>query len=136
MRDGISDRLGQAPASGVKQAAEYAGGRGENLYGDRFSQRLFHHGFKCFEAADAVQNGADEIDMVVNIGWVKDGKYDEVLEEIKDVKEACGGKLLKVIIETLPADGGGENRALPGGIGVRRGFIKTSTGFCGRRGYV
>ena len=55
---------------------------------------------KCFEAQDAVKNGASEIDMVINIGWVKDGLYDQVLEEIKAVKAACDGRLLKVIIET------------------------------------
>ena len=55
---------------------------------------------KCFEAEDAVNNGASEVDMVINIGWVKDGLYDRVLEEIRAVKAACHGKLLKVIIET------------------------------------
>lgn len=86
---------------------------------------------KCFEAADAVKNGASEIDMVINMGWVKDGLYDRVLEEIKAVKEHCGGKLLKVIIETcmltdaekiemcrVVSDSGAE-------------YIKTSTGFGG-----
>ncbi len=55
---------------------------------------------KCFEARDAVSKGASEIDMVINVGWVKDGRYDFVLDEINAVKEACDGRLLKVIIET------------------------------------
>ena len=74
------------PASYVKQAAEYAGGRVKICTVIGFPNGYSTMASKCFEAADAVQNGADEIDMVVNIGWVKDGKYDEVLEEIKDVK--------------------------------------------------
>ena len=86
---------------------------------------------KAFEAAEAIRNGADEIDMVINIGWVKDGLYDQVLEEIRAVKAACHGKLLKVIIETcmltdaekikmcrVVSDSGAE-------------YIKTSTGFGG-----
>ena len=52
------------------------------------------------EAADAVENGADELDMVVNLGFVKSGQYDRCLEEIKEVKKACRGRILKVIIET------------------------------------
>lgn len=55
---------------------------------------------KCFEAADAVSSGADEIDMVINLGMVKDGRFDELLDEIRSVKAACRGKLLKVIVET------------------------------------
>ena len=55
---------------------------------------------KVFETEDAVRNGAEEIDMVINLGWVKEGRYDLVREEIQAVKKACNGKLLKVIIET------------------------------------
>ena len=77
---------------------------------------------KCFEAADAVNNGASEVDMVINIGWVKDGLYDQVLEEIRAVKAACHGKLLKVIIETLPAHRCGEDRDVPCGVRLRRGL--------------
>ena len=56
---------------------------------------------KCFMAADAVDNGAAEVDMVINLGWVKDQKWDAVLSEIRAVKEACKGRLLKVIIRVL-----------------------------------
>ena len=84
---------------------------------------------KAFEAADAVKNGADEIDMVINVGWVKDGKYGDVLNEIKVVKEACGGKVLKVIIETclLTDDEKKEMCRVVTESGAD--FIKTSTGF-------
>ena len=84
---------------------------------------------KAFEAADAVKNGADEIDMVINVGWVKDGKYGDVLNEIKAVKEACGGKILKVIIETclLTDDEKKEMCRVVTESGAD--FIKTSTGF-------
>lgn len=119
------------PASYVKQAAEYAGGRVKICTVIGFPNGYSTMASKCFEAADAVQNGADEIDMVVNIGWVKDGKYDEVLEEIKAVKEACGGKLLKVIIETclLTEEEKIELCQVVSESGAE--FIKTSTGFAG-----
>lgn len=84
---------------------------------------------KCFEARDAIQNGADEIDMVVNLGWVKDGKFPEVQREIADVKAACGDKILKVIIETcyLTRE---EKIALCGCVtDAGADYIKTSTGF-------
>lgn len=84
---------------------------------------------KCFEARNAIQNGASEIDMVVNLGWVKDSKFTEVQNEIAQVKSVCGDRILKVIIETCylterekielckcVTDGGAD-------------FIKTSTGF-------
>ena len=84
---------------------------------------------KVFEAADAVKNGADEIDMVINIGMLKDGQDDAVLEEINAIKEACAGKPLKVIIETclLTED---EKIRMCGIVNVSNAdFIKTSTGF-------
>ena len=88
------------PPSYVKQAKEYLKGRMkiDTVIG-------FPHGYnttavKEFEIKDAIANGADELDVVVNIGWVKDGKYDKVLEEIKCLKAATGTKPLKVIIET------------------------------------
>ena len=86
---------------------------------------------KCFEAADAVKNGASEIDMVINLGLVKAGRYDEVLREINRVKEACDGRLLKVIIETCKLT---EEEKLEMCRVVSESdadFIKTSTGFGG-----
>ena len=119
------------PASYVKQAAEYVAGKIAICTVIGFPKGYSTTAAKCFEARDAVENGASEIDMVINIGWVKDGLYDKVLEEIKAVKAACGGKLLKVIIETclltdaekiemcrVVSDSGAE-------------YIKTSTGFGG-----
>ncbi len=84
---------------------------------------------KVFEAEDAVLNGADEIDMVINIGWLKDKRYDDILNEIKAVKEACHGRILKVIIETcLLTD---EEKMTMCKIVTDSGaeYIKTSTGF-------
>ncbi len=84
---------------------------------------------KCFEAKNAVRDGADEIDMVIDLGWVKDRKFLEVEREIADVKAACGDKILKVIIETcyLTED---EKIALCKCVtNAKADFIKTSTGF-------
>lgn len=84
---------------------------------------------KAFEAADAVANGADEIDMVINIGFLKDKRYDEIEQEIRKIHEACSGKTLKVIIETcLLTD---EEKIKMCEIVTSAGaeFIKTSTGF-------
>lgn len=84
---------------------------------------------KCFETADAINNGADEIDMVINLGYVKNGKYDLILDEINEVKKACSGKLLKVIIETcLLTDE--EKIELCNIVSKSNAdYIKTSTGF-------
>lgn len=84
---------------------------------------------KVFETEDAVKNGADEIDMVINLGMVKDKEYDKVLEEIKAIKAACGGKLLKVIIETclLTEEEKLEMCRVVTESGAE--YIKTSTGF-------
>lgn len=84
---------------------------------------------KVFETEDAVMNGADEIDMVINIGWVKDKRYEDILEEIIQVKEACQGKVLKVIIETclLTEEEKIELCKIVSVAGAD--YIKTSTGF-------
>ena len=115
------------PASYVKQAKEYVG---ENLA--ICTVIGFPNGYattaaKCFMAHDAVQNGAD--DMVINIGWAKDGKWDEVTKEIADIKGHCHGKILKVIIETcLLTDE--EKIALCKCVSDSGAdYIKTSTGF-------
>ena len=88
------------PASYVKQAAEYVAGKIAVCTVIGFPNGYDTTASKCFQATDAVNNGASEIDMVINIGWVKDGLYDRVLDEIRAVKAHCQGKLLKVIIET------------------------------------
>ena len=117
------------PASYVKQAAEYVDGKLTICTVIGFPNGYSTTASKCFEATDAVHNGAEEIDMVINIGWVKDQRWDDLLEEIKAVKQHCEGRLLKVIIETclltdeekikmceIVSDSGAD-------------FIKTSTGF-------
>lgn len=86
---------------------------------------------KCAEAADAVKNGADEIDMVINVGWVKDGRFEEVLLEINAVKAACDGRLLKVIIETCLLTDEEKVKMCEIVSASDADFIKTSTGFAG-----
>lgn len=117
------------PASFVKQAKEYVGDKLAICTVIGFPNGYSTSAAKAFEASDAVENGADEVDMVINVGKVKDGKYDEVLEEIKVVKTACKGKILKVIIETcLLTD---EEKIEMCRVVTESGadFIKTSTGF-------
>ncbi len=117
------------PASYVKEAKDYVGGKLAICTVIGFPNGYSTTATKCFETRDAVANGADEIDMVINIGWLKDGRYDDVLAEIKAVKEACQGKLLKVIIETcLLTD---EEKVKMCEIVSASGaeYIKTSTGF-------
>ena len=117
------------PASYVKQAKEYVGDRLKICTVIGFPNGYSTTAAKCFETADAVANGADEIDMVINIGWLKDKRYDDLLNEIRAVKAACGGKLLKVIIETcLLTD---EEKIKMCEIVSASGadYIKTSTGF-------
>ena len=117
------------PASYVKQAKEYVGDKLPICTVIGFPNGYSTTAAKCFEASDAVDNGADEVDMVINIGWVKDGRYDLVLDEIKQIKAACKGKLLKVIIETcLLTD---EEKIEMCRVVTESGadYIKTSTGF-------
>ena len=117
------------PASFVKQAKEYVGERLAICTGIGFPNGYSTTAVMCFEASDAVDNGADEIDMVINIGWAKDGKWAEITEEIAAIKKSCKGKLLKVIIETcLLTDE--EKIALCKCVSDSGAdYIKTSTGF-------
>jgi deoxyribose-phosphate aldolase len=117
------------PPSFVKQAKEYVGDKLAVCTVIGFPNGYNTTAVKCFETEDAVNNGADEIDMVINIGWVKEQKWDELLEEIKAVKEACHGKLLKVIIETclLTDDEKVKMCQIVSESGAD--YIKTSTGF-------
>ena len=117
------------PASYVREAKEYVGDRMAVCTVIGFPNGYSTTAVKCFEAVDAIANGADEIDMVINLGWVKDRRYDDVLSEIKAVRAACEGKVLKVIIETcLLTD---EEKIALCKIVSESGadFIKTSTGF-------
>lgn len=117
------------PASYVKQAKDYVGSKLAICTVIGFPNGYATTAAKCFMAGDAVDHGADEVDMVINIGWAKDGKWDDITAEIAAVKAACKGKLLKVIIETCllteeekialckcVSDSGAD-------------YIKTSTGF-------
>ena len=119
------------PPSFVKQAAEFAGEKLPICTVIGFPNGYQTSMIKVLEAAQAVKNGADEIDMVINIGWVRERRYDDILKEINEVKEACNGKLLKVIIETclLTEE---EKIALCDVVSRSKAeFIKTSTGFAG-----
>ena len=86
---------------------------------------------KCFEAQDALQNGAEEIDMVINLGWVKTGRWEWIGEEIKAVKGICRAHILKVIIETCLLTEEEKIRLCDVVSGSGADFIKTSTGFGG-----
>ena len=117
------------PASYVKQAKDYVGDKLAICTVIGFPNGYDTTAAKCFMASDAVANGADEVDMVINIGWAKDGLFDQVRDEIAAVKKACGGKLLKVISETcLLTDD--EKIALCKAVSDSGAdYIKTSTGF-------
>lgn len=117
------------PACYVRQAKAYVGNRLTVCTVIGFPNGYDTTKAKCFQATDAVENGADEIDMVINIGLLKAGKDDEVLEEIRAVKKACKGRLLKVIIETCLLTR--EEKIRMCRIVTESGadYIKTSTGF-------
>ena len=119
------------PASYVKRAAEYVAGKIAICTVIGFPNGYSTTAAKCFEAQDAVKNGASEIDMVINIGWVKDGLYDKVLEEIKAIKAACDGRLLKVIIETCLLTDAEKIEMCRVVSESGADYIKTSTGFGG-----
>lgn len=119
------------PPSFVKQAADFVEGKLPVCTVIGFPNGYQTTAVKAFEAAEAVKGGAAEIDMVINIGWAKAKRYDDILQEIDTVKDACGGKLLKVIIETclLTEE---EKIALCDVVSRSKAeFIKTSTGFAG-----
>ncbi len=117
------------PPSFVKRAKEYVGDRLAICTVIGFPNGYMTSAVKVFETADAVANGADEIDMVVNLGDVKDGNFDAVLAEMIAIKKACDGKLLKVIIETCLLEEA-EKIALCKAVSESGAeYIKTSTGF-------
>lgn len=117
------------PASYVKQAKEYVGNKLPICTVIGFPNGYSTTAAKCFETADAVENGADEIDMVINIGWLKDKEYDLILDEINRVKSACNGKLLKVIIETCLLTDEEKIEMCKIVSQSDADYIKTSTGF-------
>lgn len=117
------------PPSYVKQASEYLGDRIPVCTVIGFPNGYMTTAVKEFETKDAIANGAKEIDMVINIGWLKDQKYDLLEEEIRTLKAACGEKILKVIIETCLLTE--EEKIKMCEIVTKAGadYIKTSTGF-------
>ncbi|MBQ2412678.1 MAG: deoxyribose-phosphate aldolase [Anaerotignum sp.] len=119
------------PPSFVKQAAEFVEGKLPICTVIGFPNGYQTTAIKVMEAAQAVKNGADEIDMVINIGWAKESRYDDILMEINEIKNVCKDKILKVIIETclLTEE---EKIALCDVVSRSEAeFIKTSTGFAG-----
>lgn len=117
------------PPSYVKQVKEYVQDKMAVCTVIGFPNGYMTTKAKEFETKDALENGADEIDMVINLGWVKDKKYDCIENEIKGLKEICGEKVLKVIIETCLLTE--EEKVKMCEIVTRVGadYIKTSTGF-------
>lgn len=117
------------PPSYVKRAKEYLGDKLAVCTVIGFPNGYNTTAVKVFETADAVANGADEIDMVINLGLVKEGKYEALLEEIKAVKKACDGRILKVIIETCLLTEEEKKEMCRVVTEAGADFIKTSTGF-------
>ena len=129
--DGIKYETASAciPASYVKEAVEYVEGKLPICTVIGFPNGYNTTAVKVFETKDAIANGAEEIDMVINIGHLKDKRYDEIEAEISAIHEACGGKILKVIIETCLLTE--EEKIKMCEIVTKAGaeYIKTSTGF-------
>ena len=117
------------PASFVKQASDYVAGKLAICTVIGFPNGYATTASKCFMASDAVANGAEEVDMVINIGWAKEGKWEEITKEIAAIKEACHGKLLKVIIETCLLTDEEKIHLCKCVSDSGADYIKTSTGF-------
>lgn len=117
------------PPSFVKQAKEYVKDDMKVCTVIGFPNGYNTTNVKVFETEDAIKNGADEIDMVINIGDLKDKKYDVILEEINKIKDACNGKILKVIIETCLLTDEEKTKMCEIVSLSNADFIKTSTGF-------
>lgn len=117
------------PPSYVRQAAEYLEGRISVCTVIGFPNGYQTSAVKRFETKDALMNGADEIDMVVNLGWVRQGRFDLVQEEICGIKEICGEHILKVIVETCLLSEEEKIRMCEVVTNAGADYIKTSTGF-------
>ena len=129
--DGMKYRCASVciPASFVKQAADYVGNQLKICTVIGFPNGYSTTAVKVFETEDAVRNGADEIDMVINIGWAKEGRWQDLLEEIRAVKASCQGRILKVIIETCLLTEEEKIRMCQVVSDSGADYIKTSTGF-------
>ena len=117
------------PPSHVRQAAEYLAGKLPVCTVIGFPNGYATTAVKVFETRDALAHGATEIDMVVNQGWVKDGRWEEILAELRAVKEACGEHILKVIVETCALTQQEKVKLCELVTDSGADFIKTSTGF-------
>ena len=117
------------PPCYVKKAKEYVGDKLAICTVIGFPNGNMTTAVKAFETADAIANGADEIDMVINIGLAKEGRYDDIKDEINEIKKACSGKLLKVIIETCLLTEEEKINMCKTVTESDADFIKTSTGF-------
>ena len=117
------------PACYVKQAKQYVGEKLPICTVIGFPNGYATTAAKCFMAGDAVENGADEVDMVINIGWAKAGLFDAIRDEIAAVKKSCRGKLLKVIIETCLLTDEEKISLCKAVSDSGADYIKTSTGF-------
>lgn len=117
------------PAAYVKQAAQYVNGTLPICTVIGFPNGYHTTEVKVFETENAIANGADEIDMVINIGYVKDKKYEQLQEEISRIHKACNGKILKVIIETCLLTEEEKIKMCEIVTNAGAEFIKTSTGF-------
>lgn len=117
------------PPSFVKKAKEYVNGKIKICTVIGFPNGYNTTAVKVFETSDAIKNGADEIDMVINIGMLKESEYNEILNEINEIKNACGTKILKVIIETCLLTDDEKIKMCDIVSKSNADFIKTSTGF-------
>lgn len=117
------------PPSYVKQAKEYVGERMAVCTVIGFPNGYQTTAVKAFETRDAIENGADEIDMVINLGWVKDKRYKEIEAEIRGLKEICRDRILKVIVETCLLTEEEKIRMCEIVTAAGADYIKTSTGF-------
>ena len=117
------------PAGYVKQCADYVGNRIKICTVIGFPNGYSTTEVKVFETEDAIRSGADEIDMVINIGWAKDGRWDALLEEIKAIKASCGGRILKVIVEACLLTEAEKIKLCEIVTASGAEYIKTSTGF-------
>ena len=117
------------PAAYVRQANDYVGANLKVCTVIGFPNGYSTTEVKVFETEDAIRNGADEIDMVINIGWVKDGRWDELLEEIRSVKASCQGRILKVIVEACLLTEAEKIKLCQLVTQSGADYIKTSTGF-------
>jgi len=129
--DGIKYKVASIciPPSFVKQAKEYVKDNVKICTVIGFPNGYNTTVTKIFETVDAIKNGADEIDMVINIGDLKSGKYDDILDEINSIKEVCNGKVLKVIIETCLLTEDEKIKMCEIISKSNADYIKTSTGF-------